>query len=388
MLQYLFEEYEGARETVLDMINLKKTFKDPIIHPQADFYISLTLLAVYGQVPEAEREKILTQVHYNQDTLEKLARSAPSNYLHKHHLVEAERMRVLDGESDAILSHYDQAIALARESEFIHEEALANELAARYFHSQGKNDAARSYMRSAMEKYEAWGANRKVAHLKSRYPGLIADDRAEATSPSVNLDLTTILKASEAISSTLELEPLLEILLRILMENAGAQTAALILETDGRSLIAARGSAEQVECFLPLSLPVEKAGSLSLSVISWVKQTLEHLVLDNASREERFAGDDYIQRERNKSILCSPIIHKSSLSGIIYLENKLVEGAFTPQRLEVIKHLASQIAISLENARLYNNIKRAEAEYRGIFENATEGIYRTNQDGHLSLIHI
>ncbi|MCH2300755.1 MAG: sigma 54-interacting transcriptional regulator, partial [SAR324 cluster bacterium] len=223
--------------------------------------------------------------------------------------------------------------------------------------------------------------NRKVAHLKSRYPGLIADDRAEATSPSVNLDLTTILKASEAISSTLELEPLLEILLRILMENAGAQTAALILETDGRSLIAARGSAEQVECFLPLSLPVEKEGSLSLSVISWVKETREHLVLENAFSEERFAGDDYIQRERPKSILCSPIIHKSSLSGIIYLENKLVEGAFTPQRLEVIKHLASQIAISLENARLYNNIKRAEAEYRGIFENATEGIYRTSQDG-------
>ena len=291
-------------------------------------------------------------------------------------------MRVLGDEPDIIMHHYDRAIALARENEFIHEEALANEVAARYFLSQGKNDAARSYMRSAMEKYEAWGANRKVAHLKSRYPGLIADDRAEATSPSVNLDLTTILKASEAISSTLELEPLLEILLRILMENAGAQTAALILETDGRSLIAARGSAEQVECFLPLSLPVEKAGSLCLSVISWVKQTREHLVLDNASREERFAGDDYIQRERPKSILCSPIIHKSSLSGIIYLENKLVEGAFTPQRLEVIKHLASQIAISLENARLYDNIKRAEAEYRGIFENATEGIYRTSQDGH------
>ena len=149
-----------------------------------------------------------------------------------------------------------------------------------------------------------------------------------------------MLKASEAISSTLELEPLLEILLGILIENAGAQTATLILETEGRSLIAARGSSEQVECFLPLSLPVEKAESLSLSVFSWVKQIRENLVLENAAREERFAGDDYIQSERPKSILCAPIIHKSSLSGIIYLENKLIEGAFTPQRLEVIKHLA------------------------------------------------
>ena len=382
VLQTLFEEYEAARETAFEMINLMKTYKNVLIDPLANCYLSLALLAVCGQVPDGEKEEILTQVHDHQDTLEKLARSAPSNYLHKYHLVEAERLRVLDGESDAILSHYDQAIALARESEFIHEEALANELAARYLLNQGQNDAARAYLRSAMEKYEAWGAKRKVAHLKSRYPGLIADDRAEgAASPSANLDLGTMLKASEAISSTLELESLLEILLGILIENAGAQTATLLLETEGQSLIAARGSAEQIEYFLPLSLPVEKAESLSLSIISWVKQTREHLVLDNATREERFVEDDYIQRERPKSILCAPITHKSSLSGIIYLENNLVEGAFTSRRFEVIKHLTSQIAISLENARLHENLKRTEAEYRGIFENATEGIYRTSQDG-------
>ena len=382
VLQYLFEENEAARETAFEMINLRRTYKHALIDPLANCYLSLALLAVCDQGSEGEKEEILTQVHDSQDTLEKLARSAPPNYLHKYHLVEAERLRILDGQSDAILSHYDQAIALARESEFIHEEALADELAARYLLNQGKNDDASSYLRSAMEKYEAWGAKRKVAHLKSRYPGLISDDHTEAVaSPSANLDLGTMLKASEAISSTLELEPLLEILLGILMENAGAQTAALILETDSRSLIAARGSAEQVECFLPLSLPVEKAFSLSLSIISWVKQTREHLVLDNASREERFIGDDYIRKERPKSILCAPIIHKSSLSGIIYLENNLVEGAFTSRRLEVIKHLTSQIAISLENARLYDNMKRAEAEYRGIFENAMEGIYRTSQDG-------
>ena len=381
VLQTLFEEYEAARETVFEMINLMKTYKDALVDPLANCYLSLALLAVCGQGSEGEKEETLTRVHDNQDTLEKLARSAPPNYLHKHHLVEAERLRVLDGEPDTIMYHYDQAIALAGESEYIHEEALANELAARYLLNQGQNDAARSYLRAAMEQYEAWGAKRKVAHLKSRYPGLIADDHIEVAPPSANLDLATMLKASEAISSTLELEPLLVILLRILMENAGAQTATLLLETEGQSLIAARGSAEQVECFLPLSLPVEKAFSLSLSVISWVKQTREHLVLDNASREERFAGDDYIKRERIKSILCAPITHQSALTGIIYLENNLVEGAFTSRRLEVIKHLSSQIAISLENARLYDNMKRAEAEYRGIFENAMEGIYRTSQDG-------
>ena len=382
VLQTLFGEYEAARETVFEMINLMKTYKHTLIDALANCYLSLALLALFDQGSEREKEEILTQVHDNQDTLEKLARSAPPNYRHKHHLVEAERLRVLDGERDAILHHYDQAIALARESEFIHEEALADELAARYLLSQGQNIPARTYLQAALEKYEAWGAKRKVAHLRDRYPELIADNRTEAVaSPLANLDLATILKASEAISSTIELEPLLEILLGILMENAGAQTAALILETEGQSLIAARGSAEQVEYFLPLSLPVEKAQSLSLSVISWVKQTREHLVLDNASREERFVEDGYIRRERPKSILCAPITHQSALSGIIYLENNLVEGAFTSRRLEVTKHLTSQIAVSLENAKLHENLKRTEAEYRGIFENATEGIYRTSQDG-------
>ena len=365
VLQTLFEEYEAARETVFDMTNLMKTYKDALVDPLANCYLSLALLAVCDQGSEGEKEEILTQVHDNQETLEKLARCAPPNYRHKHHLVEAERLRVLEGQSDAILSHYDQAIALARESGFIHEEALANELAARYLLSQGQNIPARTYLKAALEKYEAWGAKRKVAHLRDRYPELIADNLTEAVaSPSANLDLATILKASEAISSTLELEPLLEILLRILMENAGAQTATLILESEGRSLIAARGSAEQVEYFLPLSLPVEKAGSLSLSIISWVKHTREHLVLDNTSREERFAMDDYIKRVRPKSILCAPITHQSALSGIIYLENNLVEGAFTPRRFEVIKHLSSQIAISLENARLHENLKKALDELK------------------------
>ena len=126
---------------------------------------------------------------------------------------------------------------------------------------------------------------------------------------------------------------------------------------------------------------MEKAQSLSLSVISWVKQTREHLVLDNASREERFAEDDYIRRERPKSILCAPITHKSSLNGIIYLENNLVEGAFTPRRLEVIKHLTSQIAIPWKMPGFTKTSNEPKREYRGIFENATEGIYRMSQDG-------
>ena len=138
VLQYLFEEYEAARETVFEMIKLMKTYKDFLYDPLANCYLSLALLAVFGQGPEGAKEEILNQVDDNQDTLEKLARSTPPNYLHKSHLVEAERLRVLDGEPDTIMHHYDQAIALAGESEFIHEEALANELAASICSTRGR----------------------------------------------------------------------------------------------------------------------------------------------------------------------------------------------------------------------------------------------------------
>ncbi len=171
VLQTLFEEYEAARETVFEMINLMKTYKDPLIDPLANCYLSLALLALCDQGPDGEKEEILTQVHDNQDSLEKLARCAPPNYLHKH-----TTWWKPNGCGFWMVIPIPLCTTMTRpspwpgESEFIHEEALADELAARYLLNQGKNDAARAYLRSAMEQYEAWGAKRKVAHLKSRYP--------------------------------------------------------------------------------------------------------------------------------------------------------------------------------------------------------------------------
>ena len=297
--------------------------------------------------------------------MEKLARSAPPNYRHKHHLVEAERLRVLDGNPDTIMHHYDQAIALARESEFIHEEALANELAARYLLNQGQNDDARAYLRSAMEQYEAWGAKRKVAHLKSRYPGLIIDDRAEA---GVSFGQLGSRDDAQSLGSHLQYPRVGTTAGNPAWHSHRKCRGSDSSPDSGNRRVSLSslpaGVPNKSNVFYPLSLPVEKAESLSLSVISWVKQTREHLVLDNASREERFAEDDYIKRERPKSILCAPITHQSALSGIIYLENNLVEGAFTSRRFEVVKHLSSQIAISLENARLHENLKKAMDELK------------------------
>ena len=162
--------------------------------------------------------------------------------------------------------------------------------------TRGRTTPPRAYLRSAMEKYEAWGAKRKVAHLKSRYPGLIADDRAEATSPSANLDLGTMLKASEAISSTLELEPLLEILLRILMEMPGPDSSP---DTGNRRSVShcCPRSAEQVECF-STAFPACGKGPIPLPLDHLLGETNPGTPgFGQRFSEERFIEDDYIRKE-------------------------------------------------------------------------------------------
>jgi len=138
---------------------------------------------------------------------------------------------------------------------------------------------------------------------------------------------------------------------------------------------------EQDEVLPERSLPVEEEEYVSVGIVTYVARTRKHVVLNNAPEEGMFTGDPYVKSRRPKSVLCAPILHKNELAGVLYLENNLISGAFTPERLEIVKILASQIAISLENARLYGDLKRAEEEYRGIFENAVEGIYRTTPGG-------
>jgi len=333
-----------------------------------NFYYSLGLLAVYPTADSGEQEKHLMQVAANQEKMQNWAHHAPMNYQHKYDLVEAEKARVL-GKYWEASDYYDKAIQGAQAQEYIQEQALANELAAEFYLSCNKDKIAQVYLTESYYGYIAWGAIAKVKDLEARYPQLVAqtlnretkteDLNVTATKTSTNsdfsnaLDIGTFIKASQAITSEIVLDKLLARLIKILLENAAAQKAVLMLYKDGNLFIQATCTAEENQANVLQALPVEISQNLPLAIVNYVARTQKNLVLNNAASDGLFTEDPYIFSYKPKSILCNPVIYQGKLTGILYLENNLTVAAFSPARLEVLKLLTSQVAIALENARLY-----------------------------------
>ncbi|HEY9693180.1 MAG TPA: AAA family ATPase [Oculatellaceae cyanobacterium] len=390
ILCYLFNELEQAQVNS----RLAASYLDGVVGlaliTNLYFYDSLTQLRVYLESSFLDQGEILLQVRANQKKLKFWARHAPMNYLHKFYLVEAERHRVLEEDYQAI-EKYDRAIALAKEHEYIHEEALAHELTANFYLSKGKTIIAKAYMQEARYCYFKWGATAKVADLESRHPQLfietlIQNNQNNQTSITENhtlneLDFNTILKSSQVISSEIVLDTLLTKLMKIAIENAGAEKGFLILEKQGKWVIQAEGSIERGEVATLQSLDLEPLPGIYIpkSIINYVARTKENIVINNAMSEGNFTQDIYIQAHQPKSVLCIPIINQGKLIGILYLENSLTTGAFecdraTPsqsERLKVLNILTSQAAISIQNALLYNNLEQANqqlAEYSHTLE--------------------
>ncbi len=367
----LFHEYEGALENANEA---KKLVKRVVSHPTASvFYLydSLARLALYPSSGKGKQRRILSVVNANQTKMKQWARHGPTNYLHKYYLVEAERLRVLGKKTEAA-EHYDLAIAKAGESGFLNEEALATELAARFYLGENRANIARTYIEDARYCYQRWGAEAKIKDLEERYDGFprrrgkSTEALAKTTSArdrtgsikGEGLDLDSIVKASQTISGEIVLERLLAKLIRIIMENAGAQSGFLILESDGKLLIEARAAINPAEVEVMQSLPIEASKALSPAIVYYVHRTGEDVVLDDAAKQGRFTDDPHVFDTGAKSILCAPIIHQGRLTGIVYLENNLTPGAFTPDNLRVLKLLCSQAAISIAQARLYEGLEQ------------------------------
>ncbi len=341
-----------------------------MINGQHNFYYSLALLAQIPSLSSSEQEQALRKVADNQEILQKWAFHAPANYQHKYYLVLAEKARVLGQHLEA-MEFYDRAIAGAKEHGFIHEEAVASELAAKFYFERGRENLARDYLTQSYYAYAQWGATVKIRDLQAKYPHIFSwtlkrqakglevnrTINSTTTGGSVALDLAAVMKASQALSGEIVLGNLLHKLMRILLENAGAETGLLILEKAGQLVVEASGSIDNDEITVQQSTPVEISQQLPLSIINYVRQTQENIVLNDASSEGVFTTDTYILNRRPKSVLCTPIVHQCKLIGILYLENNLTRSAFTPERVEVLQLLSSQAAISIENARLYNDLE-------------------------------
>ncbi|MEG4810421.1 AAA family ATPase [Microcoleus sp. F8-D3] len=377
LLAYYFGNYPDARNYIDQAKPCLMAVSASIFVPIFHFYAALTYLALFPTQPESEQTELLDVATIHQKILHQWANHAPMNHLHKWYLVEAERYRIL-GEKVTASECYDRAINLAKEHQFIQEEALANELAAKFYFDWGKQRIAGEYMTNAYYGYARWGAKAKVADLEQRYPQLLAPIIQQTRSPlsthetlftlrsvtstsgvtssnssvSMALDLAAILKASQTISGEIELSKLLSSLLSIVIENAGAHKCVLMLLRDNRLLI--KGSMTLgTQPVVLQSLPVDDSQDIPLKLIYKVKHNRQTAVLFDATLDPTLANDPYIMRQQPKSILCSPILHQGKLLGVLYLENNLTTGAFTSDRVELLNLLCVQAAISLENAQLY-----------------------------------
>lgn len=388
---YLYGNYKEALQLALEVEKQLSFITGAIPATEWNFYFSLVLIAVYPNVSKSEQTLYLEKLEKNQREMKIWADNCPENFLHKHVLVQAEIARISKKDSEAV-ELYDFAITLAQDNEFVQNEALANELAAKYWLNKGKYQYAKIHLRDAHSCYQRWGAARKVDDLEQKYPqlremtplnGNFALNQTTTTihtstgSDARALDLATVMKASLAISSEIVLDKLLGSLMRISLENAGAQLGFLILVRDGKLLILAKASvfAEDVT-MLPFT-PLEECQDLPVTVINYVERTRSDLVLSNAATEGLFTADPYIAQHQLQSILCTPIVNRGKLIGILYLENNLTIGAFTPHRLEVLRLLSSQVAISLENALLYNSVEQKVQERTQELNEKNESLEQT-----------
>ncbi|WP_414545068.1 AAA family ATPase [Nostoc sp. CCY0012] len=403
ILSYLFTDLEYGSEVIEKAQENLEAGIGLVTSVIFYFYNSLTYLALANEASPQEQKQILKRVVANQKKIKKWADNAPMNHLHKFHLVEAEKYRVLGQKTNAT-ENYDRAIQLARKNAYIHEEALANELTAKFYLEWGKEKIAAVYMQEAYYCYTRWGSPAKVVDLEKRYPQLLLPILQQEYNPiktnetiassaartihsttittSSFLDLPGIIKASQAISSEIQLEKLLFQLMQAVLESAGANKSALMLLQDNNLVIEATANFNnnylKNQDFILKSIPVKDSNDIPHSIINYVKNTLDTLVINDVTIQNNWAVDIYIQKEKPKSILCMPIMKQGKLIGILYLENRLIIGAFTTDRIEVLNLLVSQAAISLENARLYTALEQSLIELENRVKERTQELSQKN----------
>ncbi|MBE9039776.1 AAA family ATPase [Oscillatoriales cyanobacterium LEGE 11467] len=392
-ISYLFDRPEDAREYLSSAQEIIEFLAGHFTLAEHAYYQALTCLKLYPNASTQEKVEMLKQVEEDREQLQVWTDNCPDNFQHKLHLVEAERSRVL-GEKLKAIELYDLAISGAKENQFVQDEALANELAAKFYLDwgfdpsrasghrsagpNGKEKIARAYILEAYYCYARWGAKAKTDHLETSHPQLLAPILQQPLSPqSLNatttipsrstigtsastngsfLDISAAIKASQALSGEIELEALLSQLMKIVLANAGADKGTFILKNARTWEIVAQCVREH--CQLSPT-PLEKAKTLPVNIVRMVQRTQKTVILNQVENDTRFAGDSYLIQQQPKSLFCTPILNQGRSIGILYLENNLSAEAFTSERVEVLNLLCSQAAISIENARLYEQSQAA-----------------------------
>lgn len=380
-IHFFYDDYEGTLEHVRAQDEL---IASSMSLPQlVRFYILafLTRAKLYSQMEGAEQEETLESLQVYVRQMAMWADNCAENFEHLRLIMEAE-LAALANKMPEALHLYEQAIAVAKNSKFRRDEAMANELAAKYLLSVGLTKAAEGYLNAAHYLYYRWGARQKTEQLEQKYPHMLRSleggpgvDTVSLTQTSSmitgadSLDLSSVIKASQAISGEIDVEQLLKTTIQIVIENAGAQKGYFIVREGEQLVIRAKGEAlwdklTDTTLVVPVHVSTEEL-LLPVSVVNNVLRTGKPLIMDDAMESGRFATDPYIVARKPKSVICIPIFRHGQCQAVLYMENNLTTGAFTKERIEIINLLSAQASISIENAKLFEDqLQQTEAQQR------------------------
>ncbi len=341
------------------------------------YYTALTVAALYEELSADQQAGWRERLTAHQQQLREWADNYPPTFCDKHALVSAEVARIEGRDGDA-MRLYEQAIQSARENGFVQNEGVAHEVAARFYSARGVQSIARAYLRDARQCYLRWGALGKVRQLDRSHPWLHEESASSVQNPTIDapiaqLDVGTVVKASQAVSSEIELGKLIETLMRIAVEHAGAERGLLILFTGQEQQIAAEATTRRGHIEVTVGNSAVTPAALIEAVLHTAARTRSSVILDDASARIPFCTDAYVRQKHARSVLCLPLVKQGKLVGALYLENNLAPSVFTSPKLAVLELLASQAAISLENVRLYDKLRAENSERR----RAEEGLRRS-----------
>jgi PAS domain S-box-containing protein len=346
------------------------------------FYAALARAAVSDSSPDEayRRSRDALSAHHLQ--LETWARHCPENFANRAALVRAEIAR-LDGRDADAMRLYEQAIRSAHDNGFVQNEALANELAANFYAALGFETISHAYLRNARSCYLLWGADGKVRQMDEANPHLLqqlAPSRPAAMIGVEQLDVGTVITAAQALSGEIVLDRLIETLMTVALKNAGAQRGLLILLEGDKPRIEAEGKVDHKTVEVKVRREAVTQADMPESLLHYVVRTRQSVILNDALAQDPFSTDDYIREKRARSVLCLPLVKQAKLIGVLYLENNLASHVFTPARISILELVASQAAISLENARLYGELTVSEDRWRKLFESVPVGVVLVGSD--------
>src|SRR5277367_5008188 len=355
-------DYSSAIQASFNAKRLLWTSHSYLEVAEYHYYGALVRAALFDSTTESARQEHREALADHHRQLAIWAENCQENFENRAALVGAEIARI-EGRDLESMRLYEQAIHSSHINGFVHNGAVAYEVAGRFYLARGMETAGRAYLQNARTCYDRWGAMAKVKQLDERYSWL----RQERPSAAANgersgqWDVETVVKASQTLSSEMVLPRLIEQLMRIAVEHAAAERGLLIITRGGGPQIEAEATTGPGGIEVVVSEEAVTPSQLPQSALHYVILTQEPVLLDDASIDNVYSMDPYVRQKRSKSILCLPIVKQTKLVGALYLENNLTPFAFTPDRVTVLQLLASQAAISLENAGLYSDLQRSEA---------------------------